>query len=70
MLVAIEVGRAVVGGDQDVQAAIAIEIAKGQAAGHFGGGETAARPRRATSRKAAVAIVEEQVRRLRVTPLP
>ena len=65
LLVAIEVRRALVGGDQQVHDAIAVEIAVGQAARHFRRGEAAARLRGDIA-KPALAVVQEQMRRLRV----
>ena len=63
LIVAIEVGRAVVGGDQDIQIAIAIEIAEGERPGPLWARESGA-DCAATSRNPALPCVQEQVRRL------
>src|ERR1035437_8768628 len=66
LLVAIEIRRALVGGDQKIHGAIAVEIAVGQAAGHFWGSESGA-GLGGNVAKNALAAVEEQVRWLRVS---
>ena len=64
-IVAIEERRPVVGGDQKVQIAIAVEIAVGSAAAYFGRCEIRARFAGDIA-KGALAVVQKQVRRLRV----
>ena len=68
LIVAIEIGRAVVGGDQKIEIAVAIEIAVGQTAADF----RAANLRRlsaATSRKLPLPVVQKKMRRLRVSDI-
>ena len=67
-IVAIQVRRALIGGDQQIHVAVAVEIAVSRAAGDLGRGESRARLGRDIV-EPAVAVVQKQVRRLRVTDL-
>jgi len=61
---AIEMGRAVVGREEEIEIAVAVEVAARQAASDFRRREVGAGGRRVVAERAAA--IDEQVRRLRV----
>src|SRR5712664_2073340 len=65
VLVAIKISRTVVGGQQDVEIAVAVEVSVSQAAADFGLGEAATDVRRGVVEFSA-ALVQKKLRRLRV----